>query len=287
MSTESRSTAPTSRTRSADERDDFVLTLWTNDAALAGRADAAGVDRVGCDLETLGKQERQRGLGTWISAHSEDDLERIGGALTTARLFARVNPVNPQSAAEVDRVLRRGAQVLMLPMAANAAEVERFVDIVGDRAQVVLLLEQRSAAEEMERIVAIEGLGEVHLGLNDLSLSLGLRNRFQLYATELAEDVSRIVRASGGRFGFGGIGRVDDESLPIPSDLVYAEYARLGGTSALISRVFCGPDPEAIDLTAEVARARERLADWRRRSREELAAAHDELVRRTAALDTW
>ena len=39
----------------------FRLTLWTADAALAARADAAGVDRIGVDLDRLGKAERQAG----------------------------------------------------------------------------------------------------------------------------------------------------------------------------------------------------------------------------------
>ena len=39
-------------------------------------------------------------------------------------------------------------------------------------------------------------------------------------------------------FGFGGIGRLDDESLPVPADLVYAQYAFHGARSALVSRVF-------------------------------------------------
>src|SRR5687768_18349093 len=71
-----------------------VLTLWTGDPRLAARADAAGVDRIGVDLERLGKAERQRGLGTWISAHAEADLAALAPALTRAALFARVNPIN-------------------------------------------------------------------------------------------------------------------------------------------------------------------------------------------------
>ena len=56
---------------------ELVLTLWTSDPALAARADAAGVERVGVDMERLGKRARQRGLGTWISPHTEDDLAKV------------------------------------------------------------------------------------------------------------------------------------------------------------------------------------------------------------------
>src|SRR5687767_11459014 len=65
-------TALRSPTRSPKQ--DFVLTLWTADPMVAHRAEIAGVDRIGVDLEILGKAERQAGLGTWISPHKEADL---------------------------------------------------------------------------------------------------------------------------------------------------------------------------------------------------------------------
>src|SRR5436309_956040 len=98
----SRPTPPRSPTASAD---DFVLTLWTDDASVAARADAAGVDRIGVDLERRGKAERQRGLGTWISPHTLGDLPAVAAALDRARLFARINPWGPGSEVEVEEVL--------------------------------------------------------------------------------------------------------------------------------------------------------------------------------------
>src|SRR6187401_303026 len=109
----SRQTPTKSPTPSAD---DLVLTLWTADPALARRADEAGVDRVGIDLDRLGKAERQQGRGTWLSPHEEGDLEGLAPALRKAALFARVNPLNPDTPRELDAVLGRGAEVLMLPM---------------------------------------------------------------------------------------------------------------------------------------------------------------------------
>src|SRR6266852_9852837 len=87
----------------------FVLTLWTADPWLARAADAAGVDRIGIDLERLGKRERQQERGTWISTHQEPDLEALAPALSRARLFARVNPLNPDSPREVESVIAHGA----------------------------------------------------------------------------------------------------------------------------------------------------------------------------------
>jgi hypothetical protein len=253
--------------------------------AQARAADAAGIDRVGIDLERLGKVERQHGRGTWVSDHVEDDLDRIRDVLRRAQLFARVNPIHDGSRREIDSVLARGVDVVMLPMTTDAEQAQRLVDAVSGRATVVVLVEHADAIGRLPEIVAVDGVDEVHVGLNDLALSLGLANRWLVLAGDLAAEAGIVVRGAGRRFGLGGIGRADDDSLPVPSDLVYAEYARTGATAALISRSFfnrCGDT-----LARDVGRAREALAAWFARPAGEVAAAHAELARRAAAADCW
>jgi hypothetical protein len=265
--------------------DPFVLTLWTADAALAAAADAAGIDRIGVDLEHLGKRERQQMRATWISPHAEEDLDAVRPALTRARLFARVNPMNPDIAREIEAVLARGAQVVMLPMAADARQAAELVRLVAGRATIVLLVEHVDAMKRIRDIVAVPGVDEIHIGLNDLAISLGLRNRWMALGGDLVTEASVIVREAGLRLGLGGIGRAGDARLPVPSDLVYAQYARTGARAALISRSFF--DGGGADLTAEVARARDALASWWRRSSADLAAAHAELCRCAARAEVW
>jgi hypothetical protein len=111
-----------SRSRTASAPDAFVLTLWTSDPALAARADAAGIDRIGVDLERLGKAERQRGLGTWVSPHTLDDLARVGA---TAALIARAFPTAGDLGAEVARARDRlAAWRAAAPAALAAAHAE-------------------------------------------------------------------------------------------------------------------------------------------------------------------
>jgi 2-keto-3-deoxy-L-rhamnonate aldolase RhmA len=267
--------------------DQFTLTLWTDDPGLAARADEAGVDRVGVDLERLGKCERQRGLGTWISPHREEDLAAVRGALRSARLFARTNPPHPGLELEVTRLLALGVEVLMLPMFTSAEEVAQFVGHVQGRATVVLLLENVAAIDDLDAILSVPGVDEVHVGLNDLGLSLRLRNRYASLTSELMDRISRTVRDAGVSLGLGGIGRVHDAGLPVPSDLLYAQYARLGARSALISRVFLQPDPSRVDLVEEVGRSRARLRWWAGRGPEELADARQSLDERVAACSQW
>ncbi len=171
----------------------------------------------------------------------------------------------------------------MLPMVATAAEAARFVTIVAGRARVVLLVETAAGLEAVAELAAVPGVDEIHVGLNDLALSLGLVSRWQVLAGERLAAAAQAVRAAGRRFGFGGIGAAFDDALPIPSDLIYAEYARLGATAALIARAF----PTTGDLGREVARARDRLAAWRAAPPPALAEAHADLTRRAAALTVW
>ena len=268
-------TARRSPSRSVDP---FVLTLWTDDPEVARRADAAGIERVGIDLERLGKLERQRGLGTWISPHREEDLDTVRAELTDAKLFVRVNPLHAGSAREVDHVIARGAEVVMLPMVTAPAEAREFVRLVGGSAVVVLLIEQIGAVRSICELAAVDGVDELHIGLNDLALSLGVRNRWLALAGDLAVHAGTAVRAEGKRFGLGAIGRAGDTGLPVPPGLVYAEYARTGATAALVSRSFFRSG-EDIDLAFEIALARAELDAWTRCSPGELAAAHGELVR--------
>jgi 2-keto-3-deoxy-L-rhamnonate aldolase RhmA len=269
------------------ERSAFTLTCWTADPAVAAAADAAGVDRVGVDLERIGKAERQAGLGTWISPHTEHDLLRVAARLRGSRLFARVNPVHGDTRAEVDAVLACGAQVLMLPMFRSAEEVGTFVEAVAGRAESVLLLECAEAVERVEEILSVPGVREVHLGLNDLSLSLGCANRFAVLVTEEVEHVATAVHGAGRRLGVGGLGRACQPGLPVPADLLYAEQARLGSSGALLARAFLPRGASRSGLRHEVGRARRRIADWRTADDAALARAHSGLRRATTHAGVW
>ena len=135
-------------------------------------------------------------------------------------------------------MVAHGARVVMLPMVATAAEAGRFVELVRGRARVVLLVETAAALAAVADLAAVSGVDEIHVGLNDLALSLGLASRWQVLAGDRLLDAARAVHAAGRRFGFGGIGGVLDDALPIPADLIYAEYARVGATAALVARAF-------------------------------------------------
>jgi len=258
---------------------DFVLTLFTDDPVLARRADEAGINRVGLDLETLRKDARQDGRKTWISDHQLRDLPRIAEVLSRAKIFVRTNPIHEGTKEEIDRAIEMGANVLMLPFFRETMEAAQFIEFVNGRATVSLLLETAPAAARVHEIVRLGGVDEVHVGLNDLYLTLGLNSHFEVLVSPLMDMLAKVIGDAGIPFGFGGIGRLGDSRLPVSSDLVYAQHPRLRSSRALVSRVFLSPDPEAVDLTAEVARFRARLDYWASRPPEELASARDALYR--------
>lgn len=260
---------------SRPDQEPLILTFWTGDLGLARAADRAGVDRVGVDLEVIGKAERQGGLDTWISGHKEDLIPAMREQLSQAKLFARTNPLHPGSVDEVERLIDMGVEVFMLPYFTTSQEITKFVRIVRDRAYVVPLLENVLAAERIEELVALDEIQEIHVGINDLGLSMGFQNRFLTLATDLVVELASYVRDSGKRLGFGHVGRAMDDSLPIPSDLVYAQYARLGATATIISRKFVyDAGMQETEFITEIQKVRERMTYWRCRSSDELKNAY-------------
>jgi len=234
---------------------DIVLTLFTNDPALAGAADRAGVDRIGIDMERIGKAVRQQHLATWISDHVEADLAALRPVLQQAQLFARCNPVHCESAVEIDRLVGVGVKVIMLPYFKTVADAERFIRLVDERAHPVLLVETAESAAAIADLCRIPGVGEIHIGLNDMRLSLGWPSHFHVLASDFLANICAVIRNAGHRLGVGGVGRAGDNELPVPADLVSAQMVRLRAAATLVSRSFFRA-PMPADLNAEFRRLR-------------------------------
>jgi hypothetical protein len=241
---------------------EFILTALTRDPEVASMAERGGVNRVGIDIERLGKPERQsRGGDLRYSDHELEDLAAVAARVAHAAVFVRVNPLHDGSEAEIGRALELGARVIMLPYFTSAREAAWFVDTVGGRAEPVLLVETAEAAARIREIAAVPGVAEIMVGLNDLSLSLGLSHPFETLTSGAVDSIAGAVHEAGLRFGFGGVARPGDETLPVPPDLIYAQYARLGANSAWLARSFYR-GIGAHEIPAAVGEVRRRLAHW-------------------------
>ena len=225
----------------------------TNDPAFARRCDALGGFRLFVDLERLGKAERQAGRNTFISAHQLEDVARVRAAVRRSPLMVRVNPMHEGTAVEVDAVLARGADSLMLPMFEGRAQLQAFSEIVAGRAPIVPLLENAAALASVDAWADTPGLQEIYVGLNDLHISLGRRFMFEPLADGSVETVAQVARRHGLRFGFGGIARLHEGLLPGRD--VLAEHLRLGSGAVILSRTF--HRESEMDFEREVAALRE------------------------------
>lgn len=212
----------------------------TNNPEVALIAEKNGVQRIWVDLETLGKDERQHNINSVKSRHSIHDIETISGILTMSETLVRVNPININSAEEIDRVIDAGADIIMLPMWKSVEEVRGFLDIVNGRAQTTLLLETKEAVECVDEVLEAGGFDEIHIGLNDLHLSYGLSFMFELLANGTVEKLCNKFCKAGVVYGFGGIARIGEGMLP--AEKIIMEHYRLGSTRAILSRSFCNTE---------------------------------------------
>lgn len=210
----------------------------TNDPELAQYAQDSGVDRIMIDLEYREKRERQGRLDTVISKHSLQDINRVRNVSHNSKLQVRVNPIHSGSEREINEVLSRGADIIMLPMFKTRQEVERFISIINGRVATSLLLETSQALVRIDDILRVDGIDEVHIGLNDLHLSMGLDFMFELLSGGIVEYLATKIKKKGIRFGFGGISRLGRGV--VDSRLVLSEHVRLGSQIVILSRDFHG-----------------------------------------------
>lgn len=213
------------------------LMYITNNIEVAKIAENYGVDRIFVDLEYMGKSERQKNLDTVKSSHSIDDVKKIKNILSKSELLVRINPINSDSANEIDKVIQNGADVIMLPMFKTEEEVSTFIKLVNKRAHTCLLLETIEAEILIDDLLLLDGIDEMFIGLNDLHISHNMKFMFELLADGTVEMLSKKIKDKGIPFGFGGISRLGTGVLQ--ADNIVAEHYRLGSSMVILSRSFC------------------------------------------------
>ena len=225
------------------ETKDLTLMYITNRPEIAKIAENAGVQRIFIDMEYIGKSVRQGGMDTVQSHHTIEDIRKVKEVLDKAQIMARINPIHEateeygSSREEIDEAIAAGADILMLPYFKTAEEVQKFVHLVDGRAKTLPLVETPEAVACIDEILQIEGMDEIFIGLNDLSLGYGMKFMFQLLADGTVERLCEKFQAKGIPYGFGGIAALGKGALP--AEKVIAEHYRLGSTCAILSRSFC------------------------------------------------
>lgn len=152
----------------------------------------------------------------------------------------------------------------MLPMVIDHHDVEQYVEMVGGRAKVCIMIETAAAMARLDKILAVKGVDEIFVGLNDLHFSIGLRFMFELLSGGLVEYIANKCDNAGIPFGFGDIARIGEGDLP--SDYILGEHVGLGSESVILSRTFKGvvgvdANAHTINLKEEVDKVRNRMED--------------------------
>lgn len=222
------------------------LMYITNRPEIAKIAENAGVDRIFVDMEYIGKDLRQGGMNTVQNHHTIEDVRRIKNSVSKAEVLCRVNPIHEKTAdytsskEEIDGVIEAGADVIMLPFFKTAKEVEKFVKLVDKRATTMLLVETPQAVENIDEILNLDGIDEIHIGLNDLSLGYKRKFMFELLTDGTVENLCLKFKKKGVKYGIGGIAGLHKGMLP--AEMIIKEHYRLGSTCAILSRSFCNTD---------------------------------------------
>ena len=229
----------------------------TNRPDVAKIAEKNGVDRIFVDMEYIGKAERQGKMDTVQNHHTIEDVKNVRAVLNKAELLVRINPIHEateeycSSKEEIDAVIEAGADIVMLPYFKTIQEVYDFLSIVNGRVKTMLLLETKEAVAILDVILTMKDIDEIHIGINDLSLSYGKTFMFELLTDGTVERLCRKLELAGMFYGFGGIASLGRGM--VPAEMIIKEHYRLGSHMAILSRSFCNINNfEELDAVEEV-----------------------------------
>lgn len=236
-----------------------------------------GIDIIFLDLEIIGKIERQGHLNTVISKHHNiEDVKLIRNVIKNSKLLVRCNPIHKNSYDEINRIIDYGAQEIMLPYFKTIREVETFLEIVNNRVDVNLLFETPQSIFRLENILKLGQINNIHIGLNDLHLGLGLNFMFEILASDIFSTIINTINKSGIPYGIGGIASLNKGD--VRGELVLAEYYRLGANRTIISRSLVNSCKNISELEVEIKSIRSHWDNLHQIKYEELNLLHEEFI---------
>ena len=130
------------------------------------------------DLENFEKNLRQPNDHI-ISSGSLDDIRKARDLVRNSELLVRLNPINPDTEAELKLAMDNDVDIVMLPYFKYFEEVETFCSFYGKDLPVCLLVETPEAVLNLRKILWKLPIARVHFGLNDLRIALGRKNIFE------------------------------------------------------------------------------------------------------------
>jgi len=260
----------------------FEFFLIVSDPEIANYVASRGVTRLFVDLETYGKAERQKGLNSVQSVQTPKTLSLIRESAPDAHILCRCNPLHENSTTEVDDIITRGADSIMLPMFRDRDTLARFYDIVDNRLKIVPLFETVGSLGSIFEIVQTLPLERVHFGLNDLHLERKDKFLLQPLVDGVLDQPAKILLKNNIQFGIGGLARLDEGI--VPPRLLISEHVRLGSTAAILSRSFhrnsatCHELKQHMNFEAEVSLLLDQYAEFCSYEDDEIQKCKDQIA---------
>jgi len=226
----------------------LILTFISNNIDHIIASQKNGIQRIMLDLEKKTKIARQKDKGLFLTDHTLEDLKKVTQITQKDALVVRVNSIHNNSYDEINSVLKFSPSFLMLPYFTKLDEVREFMKIIDKRSQPILLFENKESIANIEEYLKEFDISEIFIGLNDLSLSLGYQNIFQVLKDPLFKNLISVLNNSNVNWGLGGVGNLFSKNLPM-NPIKFLDYQLcLGSTRGLLSRnfrsIFSNPEPE-------------------------------------------
>lgn len=215
----------------------FNYIAITNDPKQALNLSECGIQQIMVDTEIMGKVERQGHKDTIISHHSLNDIIALKNLSLEAEIICRINPFHIGTFDEIDTAIRNGADVIMIPMITSMEDYQSMVDRIHNKAKVLPLIETPYSFFNLSQILDYSKLTQIHFGLNDLCISLGMKNLFEVLLSQTFQDTVSNIKTSGLTKGIGGIGDPQISQKVSPLALLN-RYLKCGSNSVILSRSF-------------------------------------------------
>ncbi len=209
---------------------------FSNNSLIAKSLDPINeIDTAFIDLEIIGKEKRQKGTNSLISYHEFEDISKFKEILNNTFVGVRINPIHSNTKKEIDECIKRGADVIMLPMFKNRNEVLKCLDYINNRCKLDLLLETPEALQKI-REFPLDEIRFCHFGINDLSLAFKYKNMFECFFKNILNYPIEELKTKNKIFGIGGIGASD--AKPISPILIFRLNYFFGSSRTILSRNF-------------------------------------------------
>jgi hypothetical protein len=152
-------------------------------------------------------------------------------------VICRINGYHQEIYEEINAAISAGADTLMFPMIQSVENLKAMVECVNKRVPVIPLIETPYSVFKLKEIIDIARPDQIHFGLNDLYISLRMRNLFEVLVSPIFSEAVKYIKGQVELIGIGGIGDplIEQKIDPI---LLLNEYKLLGSRSVILSRAF-------------------------------------------------